>query len=358
MLRDNPRPTSDFVFRKLFGSEENKDLLISLINAVIQPMVPIVDVVIKNPFNMASYEGAKESILDIKAVDENGVWYDIEMQILGHVFYGKRALYYAASTYVNQLEAGEDYSTLNTTIGIHFLGFNLFDDDRVTHQFMFRDAETGTQHHELSYLQLYFVELGKFHKDWPELTTLLDRWLAFMTHGERLHRKNLPAVLDSEPSVAKAVTELERLGSDPAMRAAYEGEERSRMASVAEIQYAVEQERKAKTAEIQYAVEQERKAKASEIQYAVEQERKAKASEIQHAVEQERKAKTAEIQYAVEQAQRHTLHRLLSRHLGEIPADISARVDTLAASQLDALTEAIFDLNSYDDVQEWLSASS
>jgi len=80
VLRDNPRPTSDFVFRKLFGSEENKDLLISLINAVIQPMVPIVDV-IKNPFNMASYDGAKESILDIKAVDENGVWYDIEMPL-------------------------------------------------------------------------------------------------------------------------------------------------------------------------------------------------------------------------------------------------------------------------------------
>ena len=293
------------------------------------------------------------------------------MQILGHIFYGKRALYYAASTYVNQLEAGEDYSTLNTTIGIHFLGFNLFDDDRVTHQFMFREAETGTPHPELSYLQLYFVELGKFHKDWPELTTLLDRWLAFMTHGERLHRKNLPAVLDSEPSVAKAVTELERLGSDPALRAAYEGEERSRMASVAEIQYAVEQERNAKTAEIQYAVEQERNAKAAEIQYAVEQERRAKAAEIQHAVEQERRAKAAEIQHAVEQervanavevqhaerrAQLNLLMRLLIRHLGEPPPALIARLDALSSDQITAFGEALFDLHSYAEVESCLAA--
>jgi hypothetical protein len=77
-------PKTDFVFRKLFGSDENKDLLISLINSLVGPEIRFTDVTIKNPFNLAEYPRQKQSILDIKAVDENGVWYDIEMQIIAH----------------------------------------------------------------------------------------------------------------------------------------------------------------------------------------------------------------------------------------------------------------------------------
>src|ERR1700742_3683122 len=104
MLRRNFNPKIDLVFRKLFGTEENKDLLISLINSVVEPGIHVTDVIIKNPFNLADYLGGKESILDIKAQDQNGIWYDIEMQILEHIFYGKRALYYVSKGYVDQLQ--------------------------------------------------------------------------------------------------------------------------------------------------------------------------------------------------------------------------------------------------------------
>jgi predicted transposase/invertase (TIGR01784 family) len=164
----NPSPTVDLVFRKLFGSEENKDLLIALINSVVEPDLLVTDVVVKNPFNLAAYVGSKESIVDIKAVDQMGTWYSIEMQVHGHLFYGKRALFYAAKSYVDQLEAGRNYSALNTTIGIHFLLFNFFDDARMVRQFVFKDAETNDRPEQLSYLQLYFVEMGKFGKEWPD----------------------------------------------------------------------------------------------------------------------------------------------------------------------------------------------
>lgn len=127
-------PKIDFVFRKLFGSEQNKDLLISLINAVIEPDPPIVSVEIKNPFNLASYRKEKQSILDIKARDERGTWYDIEMQVEAHGTYGKRALYYLAKTFVSQIRAGENYRRLHSTIGIHFLDFRFFADDRVVRE--------------------------------------------------------------------------------------------------------------------------------------------------------------------------------------------------------------------------------
>ena len=68
MCRINPRV--DFAFKKLFGSEENKDLLISLLNAILCEPEPIVDLELKNPYNLADYKAGKMSILDIKALDE------------------------------------------------------------------------------------------------------------------------------------------------------------------------------------------------------------------------------------------------------------------------------------------------
>jgi len=114
-------------------------------------------------------------------MDQDGVWYEIEMQVHGHMLYGKRAIYYAAKAYTDQLEAGRNYSTLSPAIGIHFLGFDLFSDSRMVRQFVFKDIETNEHPAELNYLQLYFVEMGKFHKDWLDISTASDRWVAFMT---------------------------------------------------------------------------------------------------------------------------------------------------------------------------------
>lgn len=75
------RPINDFAFKKVFGSPANTLALISLLNAILDPPVPIVDVVILNPFNLQDFQQDKLSILDVKATDQNGVIYDIEIQI-------------------------------------------------------------------------------------------------------------------------------------------------------------------------------------------------------------------------------------------------------------------------------------
>ncbi len=107
MCRYNPK--IDLVFRKLFGSEENKDILLSFVNSILEQEMTITDLKLKNPYNIASYIEGKTSILDIKAVDENGIWYDIEMQIGEQGFYGKRALYYWSKVYSEQIEKAEKY---------------------------------------------------------------------------------------------------------------------------------------------------------------------------------------------------------------------------------------------------------
>ena len=95
MCKINPRV--DFAFKKLFGSEENKDLLISLINAIVSDEEQVVEVELKNPYNLADYRAGKISILDIKAKAENGRWFNVEMQIREDNNFAKRAIFYPES---------------------------------------------------------------------------------------------------------------------------------------------------------------------------------------------------------------------------------------------------------------------
>lgn len=63
-------PRVDFAFKKLFGTRENKEILISFINAVVSENDRVTDVLLLNPYNNKEYGSDKLSILDIKAIDE------------------------------------------------------------------------------------------------------------------------------------------------------------------------------------------------------------------------------------------------------------------------------------------------
>ena len=75
------RPIVDFAFKKTFGTPENRACLISLLNAVLRPKEPIVDVTLENPFNPKDFQEDKLSQLDVKAVDRTGAIYNVEVQL-------------------------------------------------------------------------------------------------------------------------------------------------------------------------------------------------------------------------------------------------------------------------------------
>jgi predicted transposase/invertase (TIGR01784 family) len=99
------RPINDFAFKKTFGTPENRAALISLLNAILRPTPPIVEVTLENPFNLQDFEDDKLSILDVKAVDRAGAIYDIEMQLA--IFAGpvQRIVFYGCQLYADQLKA-------------------------------------------------------------------------------------------------------------------------------------------------------------------------------------------------------------------------------------------------------------
>ncbi len=74
-------PRVDIAFKKIFGVEENKDLLISLINSIVSKEDQVVEVTLLNPYNSKNFRQDKLSILDIKAKGEGGKRYNIEMEV-------------------------------------------------------------------------------------------------------------------------------------------------------------------------------------------------------------------------------------------------------------------------------------
>ena len=121
----NISPRVDVAFKKIFGVEENKDLLISLINSVVSAEDQISEITLLNPYNAKNFKNDKLSILDVKAKGIDGKRFNIEIQISDEADYDKRALYYWAKLYTEQLKVieAEDYSTLCKAIGIHILNF-------------------------------------------------------------------------------------------------------------------------------------------------------------------------------------------------------------------------------------------
>ena len=222
-------PRVDLAFKKIFGSKENKDLLISFINSVVSEADQVVDVELLNPHNSRNSQRDKPSILDVKAKDTRGNYYNIEVQICNEGDYDKRSLYYWAKLYTDQLGISDPYKELRKAIAIHVLNFiSVPNAPNYCNRFTITNEETGQRHFED--LEIYTIELCKFsdfsaneglNSILPRIKTNLDRWATFLTKAGRLDRNNLPKELD-DPCIKKAVDVLTHVSLDPKEREMYE----------------------------------------------------------------------------------------------------------------------------------------
>ena len=219
-------PKIDLVFKKIFGTEHNKNILKSLINSILPQNEQVVELTIKNPYNEADFVGDKLSIVDIKATDENGKYYDIEIQIKEQKYYGKRAIFYHSEIYGNQLGEGDTYDKLRKTIIISILDFDYFlNDKRHFRRCCYKDFETGELYLELDYADLYFIELHKFKNDLKNIKTTLDRWITFLNKATEYEKDTLPSELN-EPEIIQAFDIIEAMNLNTKEREYYEAEKK------------------------------------------------------------------------------------------------------------------------------------
>ncbi len=180
-------PRIDFAFKKIFGSEDAKDILTHFIESLLglSGNKKIKDIHIIDPFLAPKIKGLKLSVLDVKCTDHRGVTYIVEMQVRKSKAFCKRIQYNAAKTYANQIVKGEDYPKLNQVIAVTITGFTLFEDlDAYVTRHATKETETGKEY--LSEIIYYVIELSKFGKDIETIDNLLDKWIWFIKYASEI----------------------------------------------------------------------------------------------------------------------------------------------------------------------------
>ena len=174
----------------------------SFLNAILNLSSPykIVGVSIIDPYQAPKIAGLKNSYLDVKAEDENGKFYIIEMQVLNVESFEKRILYNACKGYANQITKGEDYHLLTDVIAVTITNFVLFPErSSVISKYKLR-AEDGDVYSDD--LELVFAELPKFENTEQQLDSIVEKWLFFLKHADDL--SVIPETLSQVPEIKQA----------------------------------------------------------------------------------------------------------------------------------------------------------
>ncbi len=240
-------PKMDFVFKKIFGNEKHPNILISFLNAVLNPSDPIKSVTLQDTTIEKEYLTDKYSRLDVRATTDKGEHINIEIQLDNKYNMIKRSLYYWSKLYEGQLESGNDYQKLARTICINLIDFNLLNHDKFHSVYRLKDCET---HEELTdIIELHFIELKKMKhvKHADEVKSKLEAWLHFINQPDSEVVRELEAV-ESEIKSAKA--ELIRLSGNKVERELFEKRRQAMLDEASALAFAEEKGAKKEKLEI------------------------------------------------------------------------------------------------------------
>lgn len=177
---------NDIAFRKIFGNENKKEVLISFLNAVLdfEEKHKITDVTILNPYQLPKFRDGKATIIDVKAKDQSDREFIVEMQVADALGFSKRVLYYTSQGYISQIDRGEFYDRLNPTIFVGILDFEISKNPKYISRHRILDVETGER--IMEDMEFNFIELPKFKLDKKEIKTLVEKWVFFIKEAETL----------------------------------------------------------------------------------------------------------------------------------------------------------------------------
>lgn len=220
-------PKNDFAFKKIFGSERNKDILIHFLNDMIsfKDHGKIVDVSFLKTIQDPVTASKKTSIVDILCTDQNKNTYIVEMQVAKEKGFEKRAQYYASKAYISQAHAGGEYQDLKEVIFLAISDFIMFPNKKAyksDHVILDKDNHDN----DLKDFSFTFLELPKFNKDIDQLTNMCDKWAYFFKHAEETSENELPKLVGDDPIIERAFDELNRFSWNDTELLTYDQEEK------------------------------------------------------------------------------------------------------------------------------------
>ena len=196
-------PYTDFGFKKLFGTELNKELLISLLNALFdrsaqqspgEPKQVVKDLTYLPTEKMATF-GQRRAVFDVYCEGENGEKFIVEMQQASQDFFKDRSVFYSAFPIIEQGKTGGWDFHLNEVYTIGILNFvfpgDEYEKDCFHHEVKLMDVED--KHVFYDKLTYVYLEMPKFDKAESELVSMYDKWLFVLKNLTRLMER--PAAL-------------------------------------------------------------------------------------------------------------------------------------------------------------------
>ncbi len=181
-------PLTDFGFKKLFGTEPNKDLLIDFLNEII-PNHKIKDLNYSTNEHFGKLEIDRKAVFDIYCIGENEERFIVEMQKAKQNYFKDRSVFYSSFPIQEQAEKGDWNYKLEPVYSIGILDFE-FDEHKQEEDFL-HIIELKNQNCEVFYdkLKFIYIELPKFNKGKSELETHFDKWLYVFTHLQKLENR-------------------------------------------------------------------------------------------------------------------------------------------------------------------------
>ncbi|WP_353269887.1 Rpn family recombination-promoting nuclease/putative transposase [Wolbachia endosymbiont (group A) of Myopa testacea] len=205
-------PKNDLSFKKIFGSEKNKNILIHFLNDILgfSSDNQIKEIEFLSTIMDPEIASDKQSIVDVLCKDSIGNRFVIEMQLARDKGFEKRAQLYAAKAYSRQLDKSGNYIDLQKVFFIAISNCNLLPEEVdyiSTHNI--RDIKTNG--HYLKDLQFVFIELPKFTKNRVEqLKNTTERWCFFFKYAEETTEEDLKKIAAEAPIIKLAYDELDR----------------------------------------------------------------------------------------------------------------------------------------------------
>ncbi|WP_348701442.1 Rpn family recombination-promoting nuclease/putative transposase [Phocaeicola sartorii] len=180
-------PYTDFAFKLLFGTELNKELLISFLNALLHGEEHIKEITYLNSEHLGTQERDRRGVFDIYCKNEQGEKFLVEMQKGEQAFFKDRSIYYATFPIREQAIKGSEWNyqlkAVYTVAILNFV-FDDKDDDYFHHEVKLVDMRTKKVFYDK--LTFIYLEMPKFNKTEYELETMFDKWMFVLRNLSRL----------------------------------------------------------------------------------------------------------------------------------------------------------------------------
>ena len=192
-------PFTDFGFKKIFGEEASKPLLLDFLNALLPISDKIVDLTFKNNEQLGQTDFDRKAIYDIYCENEKGEKFIVELQKAKQNYFKERTIFYSTFPIREQAEKGEWNYNLKAVYCIGILDFTFDDYDtepekgEVVHTIKLKNQNGKIFYDKLTFI---YLEMPNFKRKETELETRLDKWLYFIKNLEDF--QTIPTIIADE----------------------------------------------------------------------------------------------------------------------------------------------------------------